>query len=943
MLSVVAITAAFTLVDSADRWCLPPLIARRDGAPLEVASEAELRYAALWDVELTIEAKPIDAAGRLLLRVSDESGVTVAGGESGSPAVACHLHAGQNITVHVTGRGTLASKEQPDFATWIASKSLFAPPPPGPDLEAALVTARTHFDAARAARSTGQRNAALDSIDAMFTAVTSGSGFRDDPEAIGMCAMIATAAADLGALPLALEARSCVVDLRARTLREDDPQLLRACEDLGAAQLLADDLSHARAAFEQVLRLRERLLPADDPALLDTRGNLASALRGLGESRASRALLASVITAWERTLPPGHPKLQWAWNNLANLDLAAGDLEGARSWFERVVAAREATLPADAPELQAARNDLADMLRLLGQLAAARSLLERALAVLERTVPDDDPNLQIVRCTLALTLSDMGDVPAARALQERTLTLLERTRPEDDIDLQAARHNLAITLGNAGDFESARKLQERIVAVAERSSRAKPLELQTVRLNLAVTLRRLDDFAGARALFEKVATESGRAFPADHPALVVARGDLAEILRESGELDRAQSLEQEVLAALERRLPQGHAELHLAHAARAQTLAALGRTKELEAELSALAAGLRAELVLVRGRANREVRETISSQMKHIDLLLSLAPLCPASGRLDVELCGLVESQRALAAGECGMTAAQRGDPAFQPRMDRLRELRDEVARLVATAGDADAFHAAVRMRDAAEAELRSALGAPAPADVAVASIARALPKGSAAIGYRGYQHWRLDPKHLGRLEATGELLAYVVRPDATLTRVELGPIAAVEELVEHWRDTVGKPLERGAQLVAPASDDEAAAGRTLRERVVDPVLAATAGARLLFVALDDVLHLVPLDALPLEAGVVGDTDALRLEVSFARLVGARRPAPTAVAFVAFGGIDFYATPGAATREAAPPDPVAAERSGPGGLSFGPLRQTRFEVESLAELFPGSD
>jgi hypothetical protein len=80
---------------------------------------------------------------------------------------------------------------------------------------------------------------------------------------------------------------------------------------------------------------------------------------------------------------------------------------------------------------------------------------------------------------------------------------------------------------------------------------------------------------------------------------------------------------------------------------------------------------------------------------------------------------------------------------------------------------------------------------------------------------------------------------------------------------------------------------------------LLEPLLPHLARARRVFAALDDVLYWIPLDALPLAEGFVGDRYEIVHEVSFLQLLargnatGARGPS----GFLAVGGVDFGSAP----------------------------------------------
>ncbi len=212
----------------------------------------------------------------------------------------------------------------------------------------------------------------------------------------------------------------------------------------------------------------------------------------------------------------------------------------------------------------------------------------------------------------------------------------------------------------------------------------------------------------------------------------------------------------------------------------------------------------------------------------------------------------------------------------------------------------------AERARDALERETGRRTGEPADAalfrlfetragtaDADASSLAAALPERAAAATWHVVTRTTLDGA--GR---TSErlLLALVLRRDGALRRVEAGPTAAVEEAVERWRAAIGAPAGGASATAAPGPGAAVAeAGNAIRMLVLDPVLRAAGEAETLHVVLAGALHRVPLDALPLGDGAVGDRIAIREEVCFARLVAPPLPLGGEPTLLAIGGIDFGA------------------------------------------------
>src|SRR5262249_26643390 len=117
--------------------------------------------------------------------------------------------------------------------------------------------------------------------------------------------------------------------------------------------------------------------------------------------------------------------------------------------------------------------------------------------------------------------------------------------------------------------------------------------------------------------------------------------------------------------------------------------------------------------------------------------------------------------------------------------------------------------------------------------------IASALQPDQGAVGYWRYQLAKIDPETRQIASPVASYLAFVVKPDGTLTRVELGPAKAIEDAVKHYRDTIGLSSERGAvALSEDATEREGRAGEHLRALVLDPVLAQVGDAKRLIVVL---------------------------------------------------------------------------------------------------------
>ncbi|MFN0009861.1 MAG: CHAT domain-containing protein [Planctomycetota bacterium] len=306
--------------------------------------------------------------------------------------------------------------------------------------------------------------------------------------------------------------------------------------------------------------------------------------------------------------------------------------------------------------------------------------------------------------------------------------------------------------------------------------------------------------------------------------------------------------------------------------------------------------------------------------------------------------------------------------PRYAELREDLRRASAELARLAQSGITSAEFRRVLGEREATERkliELGRELGGgrAASGELDAASLARVLRTGEAAVAFRRFAHLGVtfsdSTSACVPIESAVEsLCAFVVRPSdarAPLALVDLGPVEPIELAVAAWREALGAGEGRGvAEKARAPAGTLLERGAALRELVFDPLLPALAGARRVVVVLDDVLHLVPLDALPAverERDGVAPVEFLgedyRFEVrgTLSELLHPD-PAPRGASFLlALGGASFDAPPselgaedaGETETGAAKPSVVAAVlRGGAWESGFGALVHTSVEARAIA-------
>lgn len=724
------------------------------------------------------------------------------------------------------------------------------------------------------------------------------------------------------------------LDLTLQLLGEEDTATV--CELLEELGILARDsgaLERAREAHEIAVELRSETGNDEDPGLLGAQSRLALTLFYLGDRDRARELQEHVLRVREETLPEHHPDLTEARNNLALTLIDYRELNRALELQEAVLLSDEKTLPPDHLDLLLSRVNLGATLQFMDEFERARTLFDAAVEGYERAVPDDHPLLARARNNLAVVLRQMGDVVGARALQEDVLTTYEAIYPPEHPALLTARQNLASTLADLEEAGAARELLEAVLAVQERVLPPGHPSRRVTTMDLAMALNKQHDYQAALELEKRVLASIEEVLPNDHADVLAARFNLAVTLAEMYRFEEAGEQLERVVSARERTLPKDNDQVLDALAMLGIMRAYTGDSPGAAAVLSPLADGLLTHFSGLRARSAREVQARIADASGQVDKALYLSTLDESGQTIGFEI---AETRRSVALPPPRRLA---GDAETKALREAVVDVRRRLNNAVA-GGLGDDWRSKVvslsRERDRLEERWNSKLAAAGAlaGSVRAASVAEALEPGQVAVGFLRYRRYSPDEP------AVDNLLAHVVRRDGTLARVELGRVETLEQLVESWRRRLGRSSGRGVPIGGTRDEhEEREAGEALRRALLDPILQvldAEAEGVTLVVCPDDLVYLVPLDALPLGNGRVGDRHGIVQLTSFASLIAPRARPPGDPAFVAIGGVGFGAREGLA--EPSTTTPTRART----GWFFPELPHTRGEAEALGELFEES-
>lgn len=760
----------------------------------------------------------------------------------------------------------------------------------------------------------------------------------------------------LGDLEGALELTEYVHDQFAGQFPADHPDVLRAKINLAFSRESVGDLAGALKLEEDVFAIREQQFEQDHPDLLNARLAIANTCKAMGDLDRALALEESVRAIWSGKLRSSHPTLLGVESGLASTYIRLGRLDEAQALAEHVYTEWSKRGKRRRQNALGAQTLLALVCKARGDLEGALAIEERVLAALTELVPEDDTERLTVAMNLAGTRFLLGDVRGALALTDQVHTVRERVLRPGNPELLKVKGNLAVMLLEVGESERAAELAEEAHLGWVGSVRETHRDRLTSMHSLAMLRLRQGDFEGARRMLMELRATWERLRGAESSEMLILTSNLAIAEYRGGEHARALELMASVHSAYEDRLSAGSPRLLAAKFGLGTMQAELGDEEALRATAESLLAGEVEYAAAAATHAPRAARAMAQQGLARLgevvrwadlldpalagdierrafEALASLRGISVASGRiaraavasvaLESELSELVRAKRRLADVSLAPPNADSELDAWSENLIELSQERDRIERAVRR-------HL---FENGIELELPT-----------VASLAKALGPDEVLICY-----WRCPRYRTPTLGDVGGdepdvLVAFVLTVEGVVRRVTLGAADEVELLVARWRSAVGRSIGGAGAAPGPApSEERLAAGRALRAAVLDPCLEAAKMNRpsTVLVVPDDVLHLVPLDALPLNGpGLVGDEMVVRVEPSVGRLVARTGDRSAEGDFVAMAAIDYWAkveqpSDGSAFQLTERPSEARGGRE----TVLPDLPETKAEVEAIEALF----
>ncbi len=689
-----------------------------------------------------------------------------------------------------------------------------------------------------------------------------------------------------------------------KALGPDHPKVITNINNLAGALYNQGNYGAAESLLRRSLTIREKVLGPDHPDVATSLNNLAKLLEIQGQYSAAEPLYRRSLSIGEKTLGANHPNVATSLDNLALLLHIKGQYSAAEILYSRSLSIREKNLGPDHRDVATSLHNLAALRKTQGQYSAAEQPLRRSLAISEKALGPDHPDVATSLRNLAGLLQSQGQYSAAEPLFRRSLSIGEKALGPDHPDVASSLNSLASLLQDQGKSAQAEPLYRRSLAINEKALGPDHPDVATSLNNLAGLLQAQGQYSAAESLFRRALAIREKTFGPNHSAIAASLNNLGSLLADQGQYAVAENLFRRGITIGENTQGADHINLatslnNLAYILYSQkkyidTLSIIQRSRDIESTW------ILRELPLLPEQArSAQLRELGGAWEATFGWINSFSPIAKMALKARLNRQGLLQEieQRQV---------VLLNTPSIDRR--KIEQLHALTQQLASVTLPADRRAEVRKQRDQLQAEIYRQIPELQLQLVTTAEVAKALPADGTLVEFQRYQPFD-GRKPKDQRWGPAQYIALVLKPDASVASVTLGPAAAIDSTVH-----------KGLRATADGLSDADAIWGELSDQVLKPLLPHLTGSRQWFLSPDGELNRVPFAALPApqQPGIsLAKVVQLRLLTTGRELVKLQQPTPTGSASLVMANPTYDrlgAKPGEESK-AAESTTVAQQRS----------------------------
>jgi CHAT domain-containing protein/tetratricopeptide (TPR) repeat protein len=621
-----------------------------------------------------------------------------------------------------------------------------------------------------------------------------------------------------------------------------------------AGELPKEESARARSAYEAAIRLA-RLAEADEQ-LAKVLYNFASLLMTISEDLGrAEELLLEARAIQQRVLPPDHPDRTRILNNLGALYHMLGHPAKAHEHYRAALDMKGTSVVSDDADLRATLRNLVHLGGSTHDDPSRKMALERLARIDAGTAGDEEWQWVSQLSDVYLRL---GNVKAAETAV-MTLVAMAGTRGEHSSWYAVALHNLAAIRAAQNRPAEALALYQESISMLRKGADTSPRRLALALGNLGQFLNDSGQYTSAVPLLEEALELDRRQTAAQDVEWSWSANNLALAYLKTNRRGEAIALLEKSLDVRRRLLPEGHPSIAQAYFNLGISYIA-GGANDVHTALPLLAESLRHEHLAIENAfavssEDERLAYLTTARACFATITASLVPRASHDGvramlfDATVQRKGLVGDR--MTSERDALWSA--GDSELAPAMTELRQVRDQLARILfdrTRTRDPELPELIRRRRDLERMLAEKVPGVDLASRLQTANrstVAQALPPDSALIEFITF-----DMNASGSDETDAGYLAFVLPsgdPDG-LEMIAIGLAETVQSWVETFRELLLAEIEtpEEANAIVAARND---LGHRIRRLLLDPVQPILGSRTKLFLAPDGILNRFPFHLLP--------------------------------------------------------------------------------------------
>ena len=582
------------------------------------------------------------------------------------------------------------------------------------------------------------------------------------------------------------------------------------------AQILQEngDNPGAESLAMQVLEACRKRRGPNDPLTVERVLGLAALYKSGKEYAKAEPLYRQALESRKQTLGDRDRLTAQVLCDLGTLFSAMGDDAKAVSHYRQALDIQVAVLGEEHQDTANTLDWLGRSYQAVGDYAEAEAALRRALAIERKLFGENDAHTALILCDLSELYAAMDDVAQAKPLQVEALAIRTKILGENNSDTAVSMNDLATLYDREKLYDKAEPLYRKALEIQMKLVGEDGLATAICMDNLAVLYRLTGEYAKAEPLALRSLALCEKSFGREHLNTAVSLQNLSQLYRCMGNDEKSVSLARQALEITQSQFDRNLGGL----AERQQLTFEKIQAEYLHTYLSASIAshGHDAEAYgyVLKSKGSVTARQ---SSIRLERRRPALKPLFDELDKVSIRLANL-----ALANSDPKQAQSRRNE------IEQLSEQKETLERKLA----AKSVHFA-QMRDS------SKLG---PKDL-LDRLRAVLPPKTALVDVLEYWNSQPSREKKGVLDFDRQLVAFVVRSDGPVKRVELGWADDIGAAVEKWRTDAVAPDR-------PKSDGLEFATK-LRNQVWDKLEPHLSGADTILFSPDGPLCRFPLGALP--------------------------------------------------------------------------------------------